>query len=146
MTGAANPALPGIMRLSCALVTTALADLGRGLRGSPVPGELLRMASWRAARDGLGGRALDVFSGRLAPARLMVDRLVHVVRDALCASGDLDLVERLLSAVDRFGTRADRQRRAFREAGKPAGLVDRLADETLLGCERWSVTAVPDPR
>ncbi|MEU7524436.1 glutamate--cysteine ligase [Saccharothrix sp. NPDC042600] len=129
-----------------ALVTTALADLGRGLRGSPVPAELLRMASWRAARDGLGGRALDVFSGRLVPARLLVDRLVHVVRDALCASGDLESVERLLAAVDRFGTGADRQRRAFREAGNPAGLVDRLADETLLGCERWSVAAVPDPR
>ncbi|MFI9816813.1 carboxylate-amine ligase [Saccharothrix variisporea] len=124
--------LAGLVR---ALVATALGDLRRGLRASRVPTEWLRVASWRAARDGVGGCGLDVFSGRLVPMRLLVDRLVEVARDALCANGDLAFVEHSLSVVDSRGTGADRQRRVFARGG---GVVHHVAAETLAGCERWS--------
>ncbi|NUT99961.1 MAG: glutamate--cysteine ligase [Saccharothrix sp.] len=123
-----------------ALVATALGDLRRGLRASRVPVEWLRVASWRAARDGLAGCGLDVFSGRLVPARLLVDRLFHVVRDALSANGDLASTEHLLSTVDHRGTGADRQRRAFAGVG---ALVRHLAAETIAGCERWTEDVAP---
>jgi carboxylate-amine ligase len=98
------------------------------------------VASWRAARDGLAGSGLDVFSGRVVPARLLVDRLFHVVRDALSANGDLTMTEHLLSTVDRSGTGADRQRRAFAGVG---ALVHYLAAETIAGCERWTWDVAP---
>ncbi|MEU4804976.1 glutamate--cysteine ligase [Actinosynnema sp. NPDC023587] len=127
--------------LTRALVTTALADLHRGVRASPVPAEWLRAASWRAARDGLAGQALDVYSGRLVPARPLVDRLREVVHDALRASGDLELVERLLAALDRDGTGSDRQHQAFRDADV-SGAVHDLAAQTLTGCAESS-SAMP---
>ncbi|MCE6997133.1 glutamate--cysteine ligase [Saccharothrix sp. S26] len=118
-----------------ALVTTALADLGRGLRASPVPAEVLRAATWRAARDGIGGLSLDVLSGRLVPARLLLDRLVHRVHDQL---DDADLVRRLLSTLDGEGGGADRQRRAFARAGRMSDVLDQLARDTLSGSETWT--------
>lgn len=120
------------------LVATALADLHRGLLAPPVPTEQLRVATWRAARDGIQGRALDVLSGRLVPARLLVDRLVHRLRDELTAHGDLALVEALLAELDDSGTGAVRQRRAFARAGCLSDVVDQLAADTLAGAESWS--------
>jgi carboxylate-amine ligase len=117
------------------LVATALADLQRGLVASPVPTEALRVASWRAARDGIAGHALDVLSGQLVAARLLVDRLVHRVHDELAANGDLGLVELLLSELHESGTGAMRQRRAFERAGCLSDVVDQLAADTLAGLE-----------
>jgi carboxylate-amine ligase len=118
-----------------ALVTTALADLRRGLRASPVPVEVLRAATWRAARDGMAGQSLDVLSGRLVPTRLLLDRLLHRVHDQL---DDVDLVRRLLSTLDDEGCGADRQRRAFARAGRMSDVLDRLARDTLSGSETWT--------
>ncbi|WP_367128487.1 glutamate--cysteine ligase [Saccharothrix sp. HUAS TT1] len=120
-----------------ALVATALADLRRGLDAPPVPTEVLRAAAWRSARDGITGQALDVLSGRLVPARLLLDRLLHRVRDQL-SDADLDLVGSLLSTLDREGGGAARQRRAFAEAGRMADVLDRLASDTLSGSETWT--------
>ncbi|MEV0675297.1 glutamate--cysteine ligase [Actinosynnema sp. NPDC050436] len=122
--------------LTRALVTTALADLHRGVRAAQVPSEWLRAAAWRTARDGLAGQALDVDSGQLVPARLLVARLCHRVHDALTASGDLALVERLLAAVHRDGTGADRQHRAFQDSADVAGVVHALTTRTVAGCDR----------
>ncbi|MEU4447645.1 glutamate--cysteine ligase [Actinosynnema sp. NPDC050801] len=120
-----------------ALVRTALADLHRGLRASPVPAEVLRAATWRAARDGLTGQSLDVLSGRLVPARLLLDRLLHRVGDQLGAA-ELDLVRALLSSLDAGGGGADRQRRAFARAGRMSDVLDRLASDTQSGSESWT--------
>ncbi|CCH32277.1 glutamate--cysteine ligase [Actinosynnema sp. NPDC047251] len=129
--------------LTRALVTTALGDLHRGVRAAPVPVEWLRTATWRAARDGLAGQALDVCSGRLVPARLLVDRLCDRVHDALRASGDLALVERLLTALKDDGTGSERQHRTFLDTGDPAGVVHELATRTLTGCDQGT-PAVPE--
>lgn len=126
--------LAGLVR---ALVATALADLRRGLTAAPVPTEVLRAAQWRAARDGLEGHAFDVLSGRLVPARMLLDRLLHRVGDELAASGDSGLVRQLSAAVVRGGGGAARQRRAFARAGSPADVVGLLAAETVAGGETW---------
>ncbi|MFI9011165.1 glutamate--cysteine ligase [Actinosynnema sp. NPDC053489] len=117
------------------LVATALADLRRGLRAAPVPAEVLRAATWRAARDGIGGMSLDVSSGRLVPARLLLDRLLHRVADHL---GEPDLVRQLLSTLDGVGCGADRQRRAFARAGRMSDVLEQLASDTQAGAETWT--------
>ncbi|MBB5957281.1 carboxylate-amine ligase [Saccharothrix tamanrassetensis] len=119
------------------LVATALAGLRRGLPAPPVPTEVLRAAMWRAARDGITGMSLDVFSGRLEPTRLLLDRLVHHVRDHLGAA-DLDLVRHRLSALDADGGGAARQRQAFARAGRMSDVLELLARDTLSGSETWT--------
>lgn len=110
-----------------ALVTTAVADAGSGVAAPPVPTEVLRLAGWRAARDGLAGRALDVLSDRLVPVRHLLRRLVRHVRPALAANGDLDLVERALAALHRVGGGAERQRRVLGRTGAATDLLDLLS-------------------
>ncbi|GGP70984.1 carboxylate-amine ligase [Saccharothrix coeruleofusca] len=126
--------LAGLVR---GLVSTALADVRRGLPAPPVPAEVLRAAQWRAARDGLEGHAFDVLSGRLVAARLLLDRLLHRVGDQLAASGDLGVVRQLSAALVRGGGGAARQRRAFARAGSMAEVVDHLAAETVAGGGAW---------
>ncbi|WP_436500127.1 carboxylate-amine ligase [Actinokineospora sp. HUAS TT18] len=100
------------------LVATALTDLRRGVLAPRIPVETLKVATWRAARDGLTGDAFDVLSGRLIPARALVDRLVDHAGDALAQMGDLDTVAELLADLDRTGTGAMRQRAAFARTGR----------------------------
>ncbi|GAB2843579.1 carboxylate-amine ligase [Lentzea nigeriaca] len=114
-----------------ALVATAVCDVRRGVAASNVPVELLRLAAWKAARDGLSGQAFDVMSGQLLPARLLLDRLVSRVRDQLVAIGDLGVVLRVLSVVDRCGDGATRQRKAFSVARSLHNVVDQLAEELM---------------
>ena len=55
--------------------------------GEPVPNvrrELLRAATWRAARYGLDGDLVDVIGQRALPARDMIDTLLELTRPALC--------------------------------------------------------------
>ncbi|MFC5056232.1 glutamate--cysteine ligase [Saccharothrix xinjiangensis] len=109
-----------------ALATTAVADVERGVPAPAVPTEALRPAGWRAARDGLAGRTLDVLSGKQVPVRHLLRRLVRHARPALSANGDLDLVERALAALHRVGCGAERQRRLLARTGTPTDLLDVL--------------------
>ncbi|MGW4210374.1 glutamate--cysteine ligase [Lentzea sp. NPDC004789] len=109
-----------------ALVTKAVAAVERGEDAVPVPVEILRQACWRAARDGLGGHALDVLSGRLLPLRQQLGRLLGELEPVLAANGDLPVVQRGVRLLDRHGCGADRQRRAFRDGG--AGALLNLLD------------------
>ncbi len=104
-----------------ALVATVLPLVDAGDPG-PVPQpELLRLAYWRAARDGLSGDGLDVHTGRLVPASELVRRLVDLVRPELDDQATVWL-KRLLEG----GDGATRQRRAG-----PAlpDIVDRLIQQ-----------------
>ncbi|MFT7841726.1 glutamate--cysteine ligase [Saccharothrix sp. BKS2] len=109
-----------------ALVSTAVADVERGVPAPEVTTEALRLAGWRAARDGLAGRTLDVLSDRLVPVRHLLRRLVRHARPALSANGDLDLVERALAVLHRVGCGAERQRRVLNRTGTPTDLLDVL--------------------
>jgi glutamate---cysteine ligase / carboxylate-amine ligase len=114
-----------------------LAGLGRALvvtaLRSPAPAyrpELVRAASWRAARSGITGVLVDPREPVARPARIVVDAFVEHVRPALDELGD---AERVLSGVDgllRRGTSAERQRAAYARAGRLADAVDELLAET----------------
>ncbi|WP_018637816.1 carboxylate-amine ligase [Parafrankia elaeagni] len=116
--------------LARGLVTTAAADWADG---RPVPDarpEVLRAATWRAARDGIQGELVDPVSGELVKARAMVDRLVERISPALAAAGDLAAVGGMVDTLFARGTGADRQRAMLRRRGRIADVVDLIVRET----------------
>jgi carboxylate-amine ligase len=112
-----------VAALARALVETAVREWRAGVAPDPVRTEVLRLASWRAARSGLAGELVDPRDWRPAPARAVLDHLVAHVRDALDDAGDLPLVAGLLDDVLRRGTGAERQRAVFRGTGDLRAVV-----------------------
>ncbi|HWC10741.1 MAG TPA: glutamate--cysteine ligase [Acidimicrobiales bacterium] len=125
--------------------TVMVAGLVRGLAraawdeakaGEPpvVPrAELLRAATWRAARFGLDGELIDLGACRSVPARELVDTLTARLRPALEDLGDWDEVTAHVDAVFGRGTGATRQRHAFSRAGRLEDVVDFLLAQTAPG-------------
>jgi carboxylate-amine ligase len=112
-----------------ALVVHLSAAVRRGEPAPDVPGELLRAAYWRAARDGLDGEGLDLATGRLCPAPELAQRLLALVEPVLRAHGELDQVTKWLDRLLAEGTGARRQRQAARDGGLDA-VVDYVAAQT----------------
>ena len=116
-----------IAALTRAMVTTALDDTRPPLT---MPQHLVRAASWRAARDGLGGSCVNPVTGHLLPTPVLVRQLIGRVRTALEEAGDLDLVLDLLESLVAKGCGATRQRRAYARNGKLTDVVDLLTAQT----------------
>lgn len=94
--------------------------------------ELLRAASWRAARHGADAELLDVPAERTAPASEVVDGLLAFVRPALDDTDDWAEVSSLVAATLHRGTGAARQRRMYAETGRLADVVDLVVAHTAL--------------
>ncbi|MDQ2791887.1 MAG: carboxylate--amine ligase [Pseudonocardiales bacterium] len=118
--------MAGLVR---ALVDTAARSWQAGLPADPVRTELLRLASWRAGRSGLDGDLVDP-AGRPVPAAQVIGALVDHVRPVLDESGDLEVVEELVTAVLRRGNGAIEQRRIYRTSGELADVVAHAVDRT----------------
>lgn len=119
--------------------TMMVAGLVRGLAATVAAGprpahrvrpELLRAATWRAARYGIGGDLLDAEAGEAAPARELVGRFLDRLRPALVELGDWDEVSDLVARVLAEGTGADRQRRVRDETGDLRKVIDFVVEET----------------
>lgn len=115
--------------LARALVTTAArATIASG----PVDDtrvELLRAATWRAARSGLDGELVHPLTWSARPAGEVVGALVDHLADALHDSGDHAEVRDLLADLLARGTSAQRQR-AVHAVGGGDAVVDSLVAET----------------
>ena len=101
--------------------------------GRPVPDirpELLRAATWRAARYGLDGDLLDAAAGRTGTAAEVVGDLLAYVRPALEEAGEWEEIAGLVERTMASGTGAARQRRAFAAAGRLEDVVDAVIAET----------------
>lgn len=107
------------------LVETAAAEWAAGRAAPEVPTQLLRMATWLAARDGIRAQLLDPWTSRPRPAWEVVGELVSHVTPALDASGDREHVDRGLARLRECGTGADQQRRVLAHTGR---LLDVVAD------------------
>ena len=114
--------------LQAALVR-ALADTTSTI-GDPPRTEVLRAATWRAARSGLTGDLVDPLSGTPVPAAKAIDTLVDHVREALEANGDLDWVEQQLTTVLRRGNGAIEQLGWRAEGADDDEVVRRAVDRT----------------
>lgn len=113
------------------LVVTFLAKVEAGDPGAMVPGELLRVAYWRAARDGLDGHGFDPVSATLQPAAELVASLLDLIGPALDEAGDLEMVGERLAHLLRYGTGAARQRVAFERDGRFSDVVDHLTEQLI---------------
>jgi glutamate---cysteine ligase / carboxylate-amine ligase len=111
--------------LARALVTTAAVREADHWRS-----DLLRVASWRAARYGTAGDLVHPGTRELASPRDVFAALLEAVGPALDETGERRFVgdgfERLLAR----GNGAVRQRRTFEETGDLVAVVDDLADAT----------------
>ena len=98
----------------------------------PVPAahpEVVRVARWRAARDGLSGMLFDTRTSSLLPATDLVLSLLDRLREDLEDLGDWDEVHALTRDLLERGTSADRQRRIAAETGSLRAVVQSLTDE-----------------
>lgn len=100
-----------------ALVETASRSWQRDEPPVPARVELLRLASWRAARSGLSENLVDVATATPQPARAMVDALLEHVGDVLREQDDMGIVRDNLERLVREGTGSGRQRAAYERTG-----------------------------
>lgn len=115
--------------LARALVMTALRDLHDGVPAAVIDPELIRAATWQAARHGLDGELHDFALGRCSRAGDMIYRLMERMEPALVAAGDDKQVGKLVDRLLREGSGAARQRDLVRKRGL-GDLVPFLAGET----------------
>lgn len=95
--------------------------------------ELLRAAHWRAARHGLTGTLASPSSGRLLPARDVVEELLVAVRPALDEAGDAAMVHQGIEDLVR-ASGTSLQRSAYEREGSVEAVVDDLIDRTMASC------------
>ncbi|RSM77586.1 carboxylate--amine ligase [Amycolatopsis sp. WAC 01375] len=117
--------------LLAALVRGLVATCAVTTRPPRARGTRIGAALTAAARRGLDGPGIDVFTGREADQRDLLRELVDFVRPALRAAGDEEDVERGLDSVFEHGTGAARQRRLFAEAASPGEFAAELAHATM---------------
>ncbi len=113
-----------------ALVGKARAELDAGL---PLPvsrHELLRAASWRAARSGLEGDLVDLVGPSLVAPAILIGQLIDQLRPHLEATGDWEQVLELSHATLSRGSGAAAQRRAYGRRGEHTDVVDALLAHT----------------
>jgi glutamate---cysteine ligase / carboxylate-amine ligase len=101
--------------------------------GEPVPEvrpELIRAATWRAARYGLDADLVDLLAREAVPAGIMVDRLLDFVGPGLHELGDWEEVSGLVKRTFASGTGAARQRAVLARTGRLHDVVDYIVAET----------------
>ncbi len=121
-----------IAALSRALVITA----GEAeLRGDPPPAiedEMLRAATWKAARSGLTGQLVDPVAGQPVKAAELLRHFVSYVRDALDDRGETQRALDGIDAIQKRGTSSQRQRRILNSGTGFEGVVAYVTEETRL--------------
>lgn len=129
----AHPGVDGVVLiagLARALVRHGVRAHVEGREQPAYRGELLRAASWRAARSGLEGDLVDVERRELVPPQRAVRLLLDHLADDLDDAGDRDAVEELAADAVGRGSSAARQRRRATTGGGLEAVVDMLVAET----------------
>jgi carboxylate-amine ligase len=113
-----------------ALVDTSADEWRAGGPLTPLRVELLRLAAWRASRSGLDGDLLDS-TGRPASSEEVVWELIRHVRPALQESGELDVVEDLVTTLLQRGNGANAQQEVYRRTGCIPDVVNYAVQRTV---------------
>jgi carboxylate-amine ligase len=116
-----------------ALVQRARRWVEEGKPFPPTRHELLRAATWRAARSGLEGDLVDLVhpaGPTLVPPSALIERLLSELRPELEESGDSKQVHELSQRALAVGSSAARQRRMFGRRGELTDVVDGLLART----------------
>ncbi|MDF3312008.1 glutamate--cysteine ligase [Rhodococcus sp. T2V] len=112
-----------------ALVAAALRAIRGGHRAPRVDPHRLRSAYWRAARDGITGRGIDLASGCRVPATEPIRRLLDHIRPVLEAAGDYHGTRAEVMRILATGNGAARQRRVLQDGTLP-DVLDMLIHST----------------
>jgi carboxylate-amine ligase len=88
---------------------------------------------WRAIRDGIDGKLIDFGLEEEVPLRFLMEELLDFVKDAAEALGTQEEIN-YLRTILKEGTSADRQLKEYRKTNSLEAVVDRLAEETIMGC------------
>ncbi|GAA2851916.1 hypothetical protein GCM10010517_09570 [Streptosporangium fragile] len=112
-----------------ALVARELEAVRNG-PGRSVRLEMVRAATWRAARSGLEGDLVDPVGGVPRPAAEVIGRMVDGLRPQLEEFSDWELVTSLTREALARGSSSARQRQAFARGGRLADVVDLVLAET----------------
>lgn len=99
------------------LVETAASHWRAGIPASNIRTELLRAASWRAARFGMSEQLIDPIARRPVPAWEMVEQLLDHIRPALREYGDEGLIIHSLRRIRERGVGAELQRASLMRRG-----------------------------
>jgi len=129
----ASPSVDGVVLIAGLARALVRHGVRAHLEGRPMPQyrpELLRAASWRAARSGLEGDLVDVRGRELVPPSRAVRLLLEHLDDALTEAGDRDVVHELAVDAMARGSSAARQRQRANRSGGLAAVVDMLVAET----------------
>ncbi|MER7795873.1 glutamate--cysteine ligase [Microbacterium sp. NPDC096154] len=113
-----------------ALVDQAADDWRSGIAPLPASTAAIRLASWLAARHGMGDRLVDPVTGTPRAAVAVIERMLAWVGPALRRHGDEDPVREGVRRIARVGTGAERQRTALREGGSMAHVLADAAAAT----------------
>ena len=117
--------------LARSLVRVAAAAVERGDQLTPVRGEVVKAARWRAARFGLEECLFDMRLHALRPAGEVVHDLLARLRDDLEQLGDWDEVSALAEQALARGSSAARQREvAAKNGGDLSAVTAALVAET----------------
>jgi carboxylate-amine ligase len=116
-----------------ALCRACARDAAEGRPEPDLRAELVRVATWRAARHGLDADLLDLSTCRTAPAADVVGSLLAYARPDLEDAGEWDEVSGVVERTLRRGTGAVRQRRAHESSGRLEDVVDLVVAETVGG-------------
>jgi carboxylate-amine ligase len=117
-----------VVALTRALVETLARDADPG---EAVRSDLLRAATWRAARYGVGGDLVHPLTWEVVPAFDALDLLVDRVGLALDEAGDAELVGEGLARARAAGNGARRQRAAYERSGELRAVVTDLVRRTV---------------
>ncbi len=93
----------------------------------PLRQELLRAATWMAARGGLTANLMDPADGSVQPAARAVGGLLEMLSEPLERLGDREQLTESCRRILTDGNGADRQRAAYRRAGSLGPVIDLAA-------------------
>ncbi|WP_345411799.1 glutamate--cysteine ligase [Actinomycetospora chlora] len=129
----ASPSVDGVVLIAGLARALVRHGVRAHLAGRPAPQhrpELLRAASWRAARSGLEGDLVHVDGPELVPPSRAVRLMLEHLADDLDDAGDRAVVEELALEALARGSSAARQRQRANRNGNLEAVVDMLVAET----------------
>jgi len=94
---------------------------------------LIEENKWRAMKDGIDGRLIDLGKEEEVPFRFLMEEILDLVADMADRLGTRREIE-YIRTILKQGASADRQLSVYAETKDMKAVVDMLAAETSLGC------------